>query len=185
MAQSRATIRYAKALFQLAIDQGELEQSYQDMLLLEAVCAESKEFLLLLKSPIVKTDKKVKIIKEIFEAKINKVTMSFVNIITTKKRENLLASVASSFIMLYKAHNKIETATVITASPLDEELRKQVVGFIENHSDKKAELSENVDERIIGGAIIRMGDKQLDTSVSREISELRQIFNKNLYLQDF
>ncbi len=185
MAQSRATIRYAKALFQLAIDQGELEHSYQDMLLLEAVCAESKEFLLLLKSPIVKTDKKVKIIKEIFEAKINKVTMSFVNIITTKKRENLLASVASSFIMLYKAHNKIETATVITASPLDEELRKQVVSFIENHSDKKAELSENVDERIIGGAIIRMGDKQLDTSVSREISELRQIFNKNLYLQDF
>jgi len=111
--------------------------------------------------------------------------MSFINIITTKKREGLLSLVASSFIKLYKTHNKIETATVISATSLDESLRSEVIKFIEKHGDKKAELEEKIDESIIGGAIIRMGDKQLDASVSREISELRQLFNKNLYLQDF
>ena len=185
MKQSRVSIRYAKALFQLVIEQETLEQSYNDMVLLDKVCAESKELLLLLKSPIVKTDKKLKILEEIFGSKINKVTMSFINIITTKKRESLLALIASSFIALYKAHNKIETATVISATALDESLRAEVINFIKQHGDNDVELTEKVDPTIIGGSIIRMGDKQLDTSVSKAISELRQIFNKNLYLQDF
>ena len=185
MAQSRATIRYAKALFQLAIEQDTLEQSYNDMVLLDGVCAESKEFSLLLKSPIVKTNKKLKILEEIFVSKINKATMAFINIIAKKKREGLLALVASSFIALYKTHNKIETATVISATPLDEETRVEMINFIKKNGDKNVELTEKIDENIIGGAIIRMGDKQLDASVSREISKLRQLFNKNLYLQDF
>jgi F-type H+-transporting ATPase subunit delta len=185
MKQSRVTIRYAKALFQLVIEQDTLEQSYRDMVLLHAVCAESKELSLLLKSPIVKTDKKLKILEDIFGSKIGKVTMSFINIITTKKRERLLALIASSFITLYKAHNKIETATVITADSLDEVLKSEVINFIKKHGEDNVELTEKVDSTIIGGAIIRMGDKQLDASVSKAIFELRQIFNKNLYIQDF
>lgn len=185
MMQSRVTIRYAKALFQLVIEQDTLEQSYNDMVLLDNACAESKELSLLLKSPIVKTDKKLKILEEIFGKKISKVTMSFINIITTKKRESLLALIASSFITLYKAHNKIEPATVITAAPLDEALIAEVINFIKKHGDDNVELTEKVDSTIIGGAIIRMGDKQLDASVSKAISKLRQIFNKNLYIQDF
>jgi len=185
MQQSRVTIRYAKALFQLVIEQDALEQSYRDMVLLDGVCTESKELSLLLKSPIIKTDKKLKILEEIFGSQISKTTMSFINIITTKKRENLLALIASSFITLYKAHNKIETATVITAAPLDKALTTEVINFIKKHGDDNVELTEKVDSAIIGGAIIRMGDKQLDASVSKAISELRQIFNKNLYIQDF
>ena len=185
MSQSRITIRYAKALFQLAAKQETLDQSYNDMVLLDSVCAESKELSLLLKSPIIKTYKKLKILEEIFGSKINKVTMSFINIITTKKRESLLGLIASSFIALYKAHNKIETATVISATPLEESLRVEVINFIKKHGDNDVELTEKVDPTIIGGAIISVGDKQLDASVSKAISELRQIFNKNLYLQDF
>ena len=185
MSQSRITIRYAKALFQLAIKQDILEQSYNDMVLLDSVCAESKELSLLLKSPIVKTYKKLKILEEIFGSKINKVTMSFINIITTKKRERLLALIASSFVALYKEHKKIETATVISATPLGESLRAEVINFIQKHGENNVELTEKVDPSIIGGSIVRMRDKQLDTSVSKAISELRQIFNKNLYLQDF
>ena len=93
--------------------------------------------------------------------------------------------IASSFITLYKTHNKITTATAITAAPLDESLRAEVIRFIKKHGDDNVKLNEKVDSTIIGGAIIRMGDKQLDASVSKAISELRQIFNKNLYIQDF
>ena len=111
--------------------------------------------------------------------------MAFINIITTKKRESLLALIAISFISLYKEHNKIETASVTTVTPLDETLRAEVINFIKKHGNNNVELIEKVDENIIGGAIIRMGDKQLDASVSKSISELRQSFNSNLYLQDF
>ena len=185
MKHSRVTIRYAKALLQLAIEQNILEQSYADMVLLNSVFKENKDLSLLLKSPIVKTDQKLSIFKQIFELKIGEVSMAFINIITTKKREALLALIASSFISLYKEHNKIETASVTTATPLDEILRAEVINFIKKHGNDNVELTEKVDENIIGGAIIRMGDKQLDASVSKAISELRQSFNSNLYLQDF
>ena len=84
MKQSRATIRYAKALLQLAVEQERLEQCYNDIMLLDAVCVESKELSLLLKSPIVKTDKKLKILEEIFGSKMGGITMSFIKIITMK-----------------------------------------------------------------------------------------------------
>ncbi len=185
MRHSRVTIRYAKALLQLAIEQNILEQSYADMVLLDSVFKQNKDLSLLLKSPIVKTDQKLSIFKLIFDTKIGEVSMTFINIITTKKRESLLALIASSFISLYKEHNKIETASVITATPLDEILRAEVINYIKKHGNDNVELTEKVDENIIGGAIIRMGDKQLDASVSKAISELRQSFNSNLYLQDF
>jgi len=185
MKQSRVTIRYAKALLQLSIEQNSLEDSYSDMILLNEICTKSKEFSLFLKSPIVKTDQKLKILAEIFANKLGKTSMMFVNIITTKKRENLLASICKSFITKYKSYKKIEKATVTTATSLDEKLKEEVIKFIRKHGEHEVELTETIDESIIGGAIIRMGDKQLDASVSSAISDLKQKFNKNLYLQDF
>ena len=185
MKQSRVTIRYAKALLQLSVEQNSLEDAYNDMMFIDTLCSECKDFSILLKSPIVKTDHKLRIFDEIFASKISKVSMMFVSIITTKKRESFLAEIAKSFISLYKEHNNIEKATVTTAIPLTETLKNEVLAFIKSDSNNKVELTEVVDKNIIGGAIIRMGDKQLDTSVANEISELRQMFNKNLYLQDF
>ena len=57
--------------------------------------------------------------------------------------------------------------------------------FVEKHGGGQVELTEKVDEKLIGGAIIRMSDKQLDASVLRQINDLKQTFNKNLYIKDF
>lgn len=185
MKQSRATIRYAKALLQLSIEQEALESSYSDMLLLESICSESKDLSLLLKSPIVKTDQKLKIFNQIFNQKLNKLVMAFVQIIIIKKRESLLEEIAKSVIMLYKKHNRIETATITTAVSISEELKQRIITYIKTQTNSQVELTEIVDKNIIGGAIIRMEDKQIDASISTEIEELRQTFNKNLYVQDF
>ena len=185
MKQSRATIRYAKALLQLSIEEKCLESSYRDMILLDTTCSESKELSLLLKSPIVKTDQKLKIFDQIFDQKINKLAMGFIRIIISKKRESLLEEIVKSFINLYKNHNRIETATITTAFSISEELKKITIEYIKAQTNSHVELKEVVDQNIIGGAIIRMGDKQLDVSISTEIDELRQTFNKNLYVQDF
>ena len=184
MKHSRATIRYAKALLQLSLEKNILEESYNDMMLLDSVCFESKELSLLLKSPIVKTDQKIKIFHEIFTNKITPLSISFMNIIMSKKREYLLEGIAKKFIDLYRNEKNIETAIVTTATPISEELKNEIITYITTKNNK-VELKEVVNKDIIGGAIIRIGDKELDASISSEISELRQTFNKNLYLQDF
>lgn len=185
MAQSRVSNRYAKALLNLAIEQKSLEACFNDMSLLNSACVKNKDLGLLLKSPIVNSDKKIEILNQIFKAKFSKISMAFISIITNKKRENLLAEIAEHFVSLYKAHNKITTASVVTAQPLDADLKKEFIKFIKKGNNNEVELEEIVDEEIIGGAIIRMGDQQIDTSVIRTIKELRKTYNKNLYIKDF
>ena len=185
MKQTRATLRYAKSLFGLAIEQDILEKCKEDMQLVADTCASSKDLSLLLKSPIIKTDQKLSIFKEVFYNKMSEVSVNFVNIITNKKRESLLEGIANSFITLYKVHKNIETASVSTAIELDESLRLEILDYIKSQGKLDIELTEVVDKNLIGGAVIRIGNRQLDVSVVKAIKDLKKSFSKNLYIQDF
>ena len=107
MRNSRVATRYAKALLLLSSEAGTLEEAYGDMKLLVSVLKESKDLKNLLKSPIIKTDKKTTILTKIFENKISTTSMIFINTITTKKRESLLQVIAESFIKNYKKYCEI------------------------------------------------------------------------------
>jgi len=184
MKQTRASIRYAKALLTISVERNCLEGSFKDMVLIEKICSENRDLKLLLKSPIVKTDQKIKILNQILTNKIQQLSLNFIEIILTKKREYLLIGIAKKFIELYKIENNIETATVTTAAPISIELKKKIISYIKDRNNNQVDLIEVVDNEIIGGAIIRIGDKQLDASIERDLSELRQTFNKSLYIQE-
>lgn len=184
MRNTRVTLRYAKSLLTLAEEQNQLDVCKADMETIVATCKESKELSLLLKSPIVKADKKLAILNEVFTG-LGQLSTAFINIITNKKREVLLEEIAERFLSVYKAHKGIETAVVTTALPLDEGLRASIQSYVQKQGQGQVELTEKVDEKLIGGAIIRMGDRQLDASVLRQINDLKQTFNKNLYIKDF
>lgn len=185
MKQSRVAIRYAKALLLLSEENGVLEKTYRDMCFVDMVCSQNKDLVLLLKSPIIKTDLKLKILEQIFKNNLIKISMDFISIITSKRREKLLGLIAGAFIILYKESKSIATATVTTATPIDEKLQKEVIKFVQKNENQEVELEEIVDESILGGVVIRSGGKQLDASISTAIYELKQKFNKNLYLQDY
>jgi F-type H+-transporting ATPase subunit delta len=111
--------------------------------------------------------------------------MSFIQLITKKKRESFLSDIAERFLLLYKESLGIGTAVLTTATSIDEDTRKNVIDFIKKQGISQVDLTEKVDESLIGGAILRLGDKQLDASISRQIKDLKQSFNKNLYIKDF
>ncbi len=184
MRNTRVTSRYAKSLLDLAVEQNQLDACKADMEVVISACKECKELTLLLKSPVVKTDKKVAILNEVFTS-FGTLSKSFINIITNKKREMLLEEIAERFLLAYRQHKGIDSAVVTTAIPLSNNLRGAIQTFVEKHGGGQVELTEKVDEKLIGGAVIRMGDKQLDASVLRQINDLKQIFNKNLYIKDF
>ena len=185
MKHSRATIRYAKSLLNLSEESGVLDASYNDMVLINSICSTNKDFSNLLKTPIVKTDLKVKILKELFSNSISSLTLSFIVLITNKKRESILAEISSSFISLYKSKKNIKEVTVTTALPLDEIMRNELMNYVKAQNNSNIELIEKVDESLIGGAIIRMGDTQLDASVSSKLKILRQKFSENLYIENY
>ncbi len=185
MKDLKVSNRYAKALLELAAETNNLEYCCSDMKTVLSACQDSKEFYLFLKSPIIKTDKKIIIIEEIFSNKLSKLTNGFIKIITRKKREAILDSVAKSFISLYKEKKSIISAKLVTATEIDNETREEVLDFIKKKGHKNVDLQEKIDKSIIGGAIINIGNKQIDASVSNKINEMKQNFSVNLYEQNY
>lgn len=178
---SKLARRFGQALIDFAVEQNELQAVAADMELISDTCKESRELVLLLKSPVIKTDKKVAILNKTFGGKIGSISLNFIGIIAKRNREDYLPEIAQAFVNLYKEYQGIVSAEVISAIPLDGDTRKQVLNFIKRFSEK-VELQERVDPKIIGGLIIRVGDRQYDDSILNRINQLKREFSKNPYI---
>lgn len=185
MRDIKVASRYAKSLLGIAIEQNKLEELHNDMQLINAVCTENRELVLLLKSPIVKADKKETILAEVFGKSITQISTSFISIILNKRREGLLADIANAFIDVYKTHKNITTATVTTAVALTDAQKKAVVKLLNDQGKENVELKEIVKGEIIGGMILRVGDKQVDESIKRKLTNLEMEFDENPYIKEF
>jgi len=185
MEGTRVAARYAKSFLDFAIEQRQMERAYNDMKYVAEVCASSHEFVIFLKSPIIKTDKKQAVLKQIFSENVSKVTDAYIHLITAKRREIYLAEIAHEFIEQYKEKNKILTAVVTTANGIDDVIRKKVMEIVKGVSKSEVVLKEVIDKNIIGGFIIRVGDKQVDASIARKLNSLKRSFSENPFIKEF
>lgn len=184
MKDIKVASRYAKSLLMIAVEQKELEVVFTDMQLISSTCQSSNDLVLLLKNPIIKGDKKRSILKDIFDDKTSKVTKAFFDIIVAKKREKLLFDISQAFIQQYNIHNSIKTVNVITAVPLTEKQKEQIQKLVKTEKDKSVLIKDTIDESIIGGIIVRVGDKQIDESIKRKLLRLEKEFNHNSYIKE-
>jgi len=185
MKDSRINGRYAKALFDLAIEQQILDTAFHDMQLVKEICQSSKVFESMLSSPIIKTDKKQAVVKEIMGNHLHQVSLSFILLILKKRREANLRSIAIEFIEMYKEFNGIKTAHLKTAMQLNSETKAEFKALLTQQSNKSIELLEEINPNIIGGFIVTIDDKQADSSISTKIQRLRKEFDKNIYAKGF
>ena len=173
MKGTKAAGRYAQALLEIALEQNKVEQVLGDMKYLLEVNNQSTDFQLLLKSPIVKSDKKIAIFKELF-GKFEALSTSFVNMILEKGREKDLSSIALAYDDLVKSNKGIVAVTLTTAVPVDEATKKSILDKVRKGVEGTLEVTEKIDKSLIGGFVVRMGDKQFDASVANQFSELKQ-----------
>lgn len=185
MRDIKVASRYAKSLLGIAIEQKQLEEVHNDMQMIDKVCKDNNELTLLLKSPIVNTDKKESILTEIFGKKISKISNTFIAIILNKRRESILPAIVEAFILTYKEYKNITTATVTTAIALTDAQKKAVVKLLNAQGKENVELNEVVNNEIIGGMILRVGDKQVDESIKRKLTNLEMEFDENPYVKEF
>ncbi|WP_254562620.1 ATP synthase F1 subunit delta [Dyadobacter diqingensis] len=165
--------RYAKSLIELAKEKNVIEAVYEDMKLFKDTAEKNRGLLLALKSPVVRHEKKLAILKAIFQDKVNPVSFSIFTIITKKNRESILDAIADEFITAYNEYQGIQKATVITSTPLTEELRKQFNNIVASATGKTVELEEKVDPSLIGGYLLRVNDRQIDASLRSRLNELK------------
>ncbi|MCI2229504.1 ATP synthase F1 subunit delta [Polaribacter sp. MSW13] len=182
MKDARAALRYAKAILNLAKDSKEEAAVNDDMLFIATTISENDEFEVMLRSPIVKSSDKINVLNAIFEGKINNISLGLFHLLESNKRIAMLGSIAKQYAIIYAFDNHMQEAKVTTAVPLTEEVEKAVLAKIIALTGEKANLVNVVNESILGGFILRVGDVQYDASISNYLNELKKEFDNSHYI---
>jgi len=177
----KASRRYAKSLLDFAVSENKLDEVAVDMALVGKVCADNKDLVKLLRSPLIKPDVKARVMGEIFSGKIGSAVDKFIKIIISKRREAILPGIANAFENQLREHKGIVLAEVTTAVALDEDLRTKVKSLI-NKTYNNVEIKEYVDPDIIGGIVIKVGDLEYDDTILSRIGEIRKLQLSNPYV---
>lgn len=183
MLNPRVASRYAKSVLDLAIENGQLEQVYGDMQYLQQLTKESRDFLNLLRSPVIKADTKIKVINAVTIGKVSPLTTAFIQLMTTKAREAVLPEIITSFINQYKEHKGIKTVKLTTAVPVSEAIKAEIVAQVKKSGGfDNLELQEVVDPNIIGGFVLQADDKLIDASVAYDLKNISRQFENNDFI---
>ncbi|MEI8136937.1 MAG: ATP synthase F1 subunit delta [Bacteroidota bacterium] len=175
--------RYGKSLIDLSIEKNQVEETRKDMKIVKLVCDENRDFVVLLNSPIVKTDKKLEILNSIFKGKISNLSLSFLNLLAKKRRESYIPEIAVAYDEQFKAKKNITTAVITTANGIDAKVKTRVLEIVKQSSGAgEVELVEKIDASILGGFVLAIADKQLDQSVKRKLNDLRKNLLSNKYI---
>lgn len=181
MKGTRAAKRYAKAILSLAKEKNSAKKVHDDMLRILRTVQGSKDLSSMLGSPVIKNSLKKKSLRAIF-TDLDELTQGSIDLLIENGRIDILDVVARQYIFMYNEDNKLQEATVTTAVPLDKELETVVMNKVKELTGTEAKLKQVVDENIIGGFILRVGDLQYDASVSRSLNNLKRKFKENTYV---
>ena len=183
MPNPRLASRYAKSLMDIAVEQNSVEAVLNDLKTLDNVCHQSHDFVVMLRSPVIKADKKIAAIKGIFESHISKLTMTFVNLMTTKGREEYLQEIVQAFIAQYNEMKHIKIVKLSTAHPVNDKVKdailSKVAGALKGNT---IDLRTEVKPELIGGFVLEVEDKLFDASVRRDLNDIRTTLLDNSYI---
>ena len=173
MKGSRVAARYAKSMIQLAQEQGALEKVYANMKDIKGTIQSNEELDIVLKSPLIKPEKKKEILVTIFKT-TEKLTHSLLEQLVGQNREMHLELVANEFIAQYNILKGIVIAKVTSAKKInDKDLKSLSASLKEQFNCSEVVIEERIDETLLGGMIVRIGDKQIDNSIDRRIKDLK------------
>ena len=183
MPNPRLAARYAKSILDLAIEKGQLEEVHNDMLFLQQAFRSSRELLVMIKSPVIKADKKDKVMDAIMAGKVSVITSSFTKLLLSKGREFYLPEIITAFVDQYKTYKGIHTVKLTTAVPVSEDLKKAIVDKISADKNlKNIELVTAVNEDLIGGFVLEIGDELVDGSIAFDLKNIKKQFQNNDFI---
>lgn len=173
MNQSKITVRYAKAFFGLVKEDNTPDVQKKDMELLFQCIREIPELQDVILSPVMKASEKIRLFDLSFGSSFSPLTITFIHLVLEHRREEHLLDICRYFLGLIKAEQGIRDAELVTASPLDEKLRQSIIGLITKKFHSQVDLHEKVDGSIIGGFVLRVGDQQIDASISSKLEKIK------------
>jgi F-type H+-transporting ATPase subunit delta len=182
MQNPRLASRYAKSLVDLSSEKGQLEAIHADMLFIQQLSKTNADVVSLLKSPIIKPEKKKQILAAIFDKRVSTITSAFVTLLVTKGRESNLPEIATEFISQYNVLKNISKVKITTAVAIDAATLDVIKKKVQAGSDKHIDLESAVNADLIGGFVLESDGNLYDASVLRDLNDIKKQFTKNIYV---
>lgn len=176
MVDSAINTRYAKALFKLSKEKSILTEALKDMKLVFETFEEVQELSEIMQDPVLKTAEKIKVINSVFKPRIGETSLLFLNLIVNNKREFYIKGITRYFLSLVKKEKGIKTVVLTTAHELEKKQKENITSLIRQELNSEIELTKIVNEKLVGGFIIKVDDNQYDSSVRSELKKIKKNF---------
>jgi F-type H+-transporting ATPase subunit delta len=173
MNESKIAVRYAKALFELVKEDHALEVHQEEMVSLYQCIREIPELKMIIESPVIRASEKMKLFREAFGSSFSGTTMKFIDMVLEGRREEHLAGICRYFLDLIKKEKGIRSAELVTAFKADDKLKQSIIRLVSKRFGGQVELHEKTDTSLIGGFILRVGDQQIDASISSKLEKIK------------
>ncbi|MCX7953813.1 MAG: ATP synthase F1 subunit delta [Bacteroidales bacterium] len=174
---SKVSIRYAKALLATTIENNSTDEVFSNLKLLENVIHEDKEFIKMIASPHIPISKKKEIIYKVFNPIFNQITINFLIKLIENKRETILLNIIYNFYKLYNDHKNIVEVTLIIPYNISTKTLEEIQNTLEKKLNKKVNIKTKIDEKIIGGFIIQIEDKEYNASILNQLNKIKEKIN--------
>ena len=166
---------YGDALFELAVEKDKVDVLLEEIQQLKGVLSENEDFGRLMNHPKIIKEEKIQVAKNVFEGRLSEELLGFLTIIITKDRYKDIDAILDYFVAEVKRYKGIGVATVTTAVPLKEEQCKRIEQkLLDTTEYTQMEMHYHLDETLIGGMVVRIGDRVVDSSIKTKLSELQK-----------
>lgn len=173
MDQSAISVRYAKAFFKTAKENKLIGPLKSDIEMVFDLCQQSKDFILLLESPVIKSTQKASVLKAIFDGKLHQFTLNFLLLVVQNKREVYIPGICRNFLDIVRREENIRQAIVATAAPISKNILSDIEKTLAKELNATIELQTKVNPDLIGGMVLRIDDIQFDASVATQLKKIK------------
>lgn len=166
---------YSNALFELALEKDTLDNCADEVAFVKEIFEENDDLLKLLNHPKITSEEKIQVVENIFKGHISDDVTGFIVIIVEKGRITEVSDIFQNFLAKVKEYKKIGIAYVTSATALDETWKAKVENKLLATTDYvKFEMNYKVDSSLIGGMVIRIGDRIIDNSIKSKLFKMSQ-----------
>jgi len=171
--------RYAQALFDAAVDNKSVDVMSDEFSTIIDLFKSEKGLMDLMLTPSINASEKKEILDRVFRKSYNQYLRNFLNILLDKNRFEYMAEIHDAFRQLVFLYKNTVEATVLTVVPLDEALLVALEEKLKQRFNKKVILKNNIDESVLGGAVVYVGDQVIDGSIKKKLNQMKTQMNSS------
>lgn len=179
MNTGRISVRYAKALYELASEKNSAKEVYDHSLVVSNIIESSSELYQILHNPVVAISAKEKILDNILASKVNPILGSFITLMVKKRRESYITNALLVYRKIYRENAGMVKVVIETPAELEEETKNSILDFVKKKFNKTPELEVKKVPELIGGFIVEVEGLLIDLSVSGQLATIRKTLVQN------